>query len=205
MGLLSSSLSVARYIVEGKKDDAIIDIVRKGLKENAISEIEDEYAEISTGWTPYESPFNPDFEKFSFTFGTYFVFSLRIDKKNIPAKIIQKHIAIEIAKRIKESNRDFISKNEKTDIKDIIIEKLMRQIPSTPNIYDVVWDYENSSLLFFTTQKAANEELETIFSKSFKQKIIKIFPFTMADKNSSITDQERDIILKTGPIKFSRL
>ena len=72
------------------------------LIQNAIPKMESEYEEISAGWTPVESPYNPDFEKFSFQFGTYFIFSLRIDKKSIPTKLIQKHMAVEIEKKIEK-------------------------------------------------------------------------------------------------------
>ncbi len=205
MGLLSPNASITRYIVEKNKenDDPILKIVKKGLKKNKISEIEDEYSEIVMGWTPFESHFEPDFEKYTFQFGTYFIFSLRIDKKSIPKKIIQKYIAIEIIKKLKQTNRDFLSKNEKTDIKDAVIEKLMRQIPATPNIYDVLWDYEQSSILFFTTQKAANETFETLFTKSFNLKIIRVFPFTMIEKNSIFTSDEKNQLLNLKPANFS--
>jgi len=208
MGILSSSVSIARYIVEKKEtgdgEASILEDVRQGLKANAMSEIEDEYDEISIGWTPYESPYDPDFERFSFVFGTHFLFSLRIDKKSIPAKIVHKQTAMEVAKRLKESEREFISKNEKTDIKDQIIEKLMRQIPSTPNIYEVLWDVEASYLFFFSTQKAANEELETLFSKSFHQKLIRLFPFTLVETDATFTDKERDLVANLSTMKFSR-
>ncbi len=207
MALLSPSVSIARYTVERNKknnDNSIIENVRNGLKKNTISEIEDEYSEIVTGWAPFESHFDPDFEKYSFQFGTYFVFSFRIDKKTIPQKIIQKYTSIEIIKKLKQTNRDFLSKNEKTDIKDAVIEKLMHQIPSTPNIYDVLWDYEQSKILLFTTQKAANEEFETLFSKSFNLKVIRIFPFTLIEKNTTFTNDEKDRILNLSPFKFNK-
>ena len=205
MGLLSASVSISRYTVEKDENkNSILELVRKGLKENTISTIEDEYAEILTGWTSFESHFDSDFEKYPFQFGNYFVFSFRIDKKTIPQKIIQKYTAIEIIKKLKQTNREFLSKNEKTDIKDAVIEKLMRQIPSTPNIYDVLWDYEQSNILLFTTQKAANEEFETLFLKSFNLKIIKLFPFTLIEKKSSLKENEKDKILNLSPIKFSK-
>ncbi|MBF0204506.1 MAG: hypothetical protein HQK67_09385 [Desulfamplus sp.] len=100
MGLLSASVSVARYRVDGKIEESVMETVLSGLKQNAITTIEDEYAEITLGWTPFGSDFNPDFEKITFTFGKFFLFSLRIDKKSVPSKIIQKYISIEIAKKL---------------------------------------------------------------------------------------------------------
>ncbi len=204
MGILSSSLSVARYSVEDSPEQSILETVREGLTQNAMTEIEDEYAELTIGWTPFESPYKADFETYSFIFGHYFLFSMRIDKKSVPAKIVQKHTTMEITKKLQESGRDFLSKNEKNDIKNLIMENLMRRIPSTPNLYDILWDHENSRLFFFTTQKAANEELETLFAKSFKIKLIRLFPFTMIETDKSFTDTEQDRVTLLSSSKFAR-
>ncbi len=204
MGLLSSSVSISRYRVEGDIEEPVLETVRNGLIRNVISHIEDEYAEMSVGWTPMESAFDPDFEKFTFSFGTYFVFSLRIDKKSVPSKIIKKYVSLEIIKKLKETHRDFLSKNEKKDIKDMVTEKLMRQMPSTPNMYDVMWDYENASVLFFSTQKSANEELETLFKKSFQLTLIRLFPFTMIEGSSFLKSEEKDLAANLASTKLLR-
>lgn len=194
MGLLSSTVSISRYRVEGDptEDLSPLEMVRQGLQGHVISQIEDEYAELTVGWTPLESPFDPDFETYSFSFGTYFVFSMRIDKKKVPAKIIKKYVALEVNKKLKESGREFLSRNEKTDIKDMITEKLMRRMPAVPDVYDVVWDFENQSVLFYSTQKAANEELETLFKRSFNMKLIRLFPFTMIELSDTLNDEQKD-------------
>ena len=118
MALISSTHSISRYHVDGKIEGSITEHLRNGLIQYSIPKMENEYDEISAGWTPVESPYNPDFDKFSFQFGTYFLFSLRIDKKSIPAKLVQKYLAIEIEKKKEASGRDFISKNEKSEIKE---------------------------------------------------------------------------------------
>ncbi|MEN8211522.1 MAG: recombination-associated protein RdgC, partial [Thermodesulfobacteriota bacterium] len=138
MGLISSTHSVTRYHIDGKIEGSINEKVREGLIKYSIPKIENEYDEISAGWTPLESPYNPNFENFSFLFGTYFVFSLRIDKKSIPAKLIQKYMAMEIEKKKEKSGRDFISKNEKSELKEHVTDILMHKIPAVPSLYDVL-------------------------------------------------------------------
>ncbi|MCG8633390.1 MAG: recombination-associated protein RdgC [Desulfobacterales bacterium] len=202
MGLISSSHSMSRYYVEGAFDGSTMEEVREGLIQNAMPKIESEYDEISAGWTPFESPYNPDFEKFSFIFGTYFLFSLRIDKKSIPAKLVQKHMALEIEKKKEESGRDFISKNEKSEIKEMVLDILMHKIPSIPSLYDVLWSYEEKSLIIFSTQKAANELFETLFLKSFNHKPIRIFPYTLVEKLGKFSDDKKDRILALTPLKY---
>ncbi len=204
MGLISSTHSVTRYHIDGKIEGSINEKVREGLIKYSIPKIENEYDEISAGWTPLESPYNPDFESFSFLFGTYFVFSLRVDKKSIPAKLIQKYIAMEIEKKKEKSGRDFISKNEKSELEEHVIDILMHKIPAVPSLYDVLWDYEEKNLYLYTTQKAANEFFETIFLKSFKLKPIRLFPYTLIETKSSFQSSQKDKFLTLTPLKYSR-
>lgn len=203
MGILSSSVSITRYRVEGKLPDPVLDTVRKGLKKNSILEIDNEASDRAVGWTSFESPYIPDFNNSSFIIGSHFVFSMRIDKKSIPAKVIKKQYAMDMAKKLDATGRDFLSKAEKKQIKDHVIHVLSLRIPATPNIYDVIWNYEEASLLFLSNLKNSNEELETLFSKSFKLTLIRLFPFTMAQITSGLSDSEKDVVTKLEPTFFS--
>jgi len=50
--------------------------------------------------------------------------------------------------------------------------------------------------------KKANEELETLFSKSFRLSMIRIFPYTAADMSSNLTNSQRDELQKISPTPF---
>lgn len=202
MGLMTSTASVTRYMVNGKLGENPIEQVELALKRYKISEIDNEPLDISIGWTSTIDPYNPDFEGSSFLVASYYVFSLRIDKKSVPANVLKKHVIIEEKKRLKESGRDFLSKNEKKELSENVKLTLMSRIPSVPNVYDIIWDSENSLLWFYTTQKAANEELETLFLKSFNINLIKLFPFTIADMAMGLSDQEKDLVYKLKPTNF---
>jgi DNA recombination-dependent growth factor C len=204
MGLIASTHSISRYHIEGTIEGAIVEIVRKGLIQYSIPAIDSEYDEISAGWTPLEGPYTPDFNKFSFQFGTYFLFSLRIDKKSIPAKLVEKHMVIEIEKKKEKSGRTFVSKNEKTEIKEMVVDLLLHKIPAIPSVYDVLWNYEEKNLYLYTTQKAANEFFETLFLKSFNLKPIRLFPYTIVEKKSAFSSSQKDTILTLSPLKYAR-
>lgn len=203
MGLLSSSVSIARYRVKGYLQEPVIETVAAALKQNSISEIDDHASEITAGWTSFNNPYQPNFEGSSFVFGTYLVFSLRIDKKSIPSKIIQKYCTIEMAKKLEATGRRYLSKSEKEMIKDHVINALSLRIPATPNIYDVLWNYEGASLWFFSNLKAANQELESLFSKSLKLTLIRLFPYTTAQLTAELSDSELDVLAKLTPTKFT--
>ena len=203
MGILSSSVSVTRYRVEGKIKTPFLETVANGLKKNAIAEIDDDVSEKAVGWTSFHKPYHPDFYGSSFVYGNYLVFSLRIDKKSIPAKVLKKHFMIESARRLAKTGREFLSRNEKKLLKDQIIDRLSLRIPATPNLYDIIWNYEESSLWFFSNLKAANEELETLFRHSFDLTLIRLFPYTTADLVLGLSDSERDLLSNLSPTAFA--
>ncbi|NOY68791.1 MAG: recombination-associated protein RdgC [Deltaproteobacteria bacterium] len=202
MSLLSSSVSVTRYRVDGKLADSVIDSVRSGLKNSTIREIENEPDAKSVGWTSFEAPFTPDFEIENFVIAESMVFCLRIDKKSIPAKIINKQFKMAVKKRLSETGREHLSKNEKTEIKDDVLHRLYVRVPATPNVYDIVWNYEAGQLFFFSNLKEANEELETLFSKSFKLTLIRMFPYTVAELSCGLLGPELDAVSKLSPSQF---
>jgi DNA recombination-dependent growth factor C len=194
MGLLSSTVSITRYRVDGKLKKPVLETMAQCLKAHVIPEIEDDVSDKAVGWTSFDKPFNPDFEDSSFVIGSHFVFSLRIDKKSVPSSVVKKHCAMEIARRLAETKRPYLSRDEKRAVKEHVISVLSRRIPATPNVYDLIWNYEDSSLWFLSTVKSANEELETLFFKSFQIPIIRLFPYTTADLAMGLSDTERDIL-----------
>lgn len=203
MQLLSSTLSLTRYSVKESITDPVMDTVRNGLKNNMIRDIDNDPAVKSVGWTTPDNPFNPDFDNTDFVFGTAIILSLRIDKKTIPAKIVNKHYNMAVKKRLTETEREHLSKNEKREIKDDVLHRLYVRIPATPSMYDLVWHYETGDLWFFSNMKEANEELETLFSKSFKVNIVRIFPYTAAQLISPLSAEKMDALTKISPSAFN--
>ena len=202
MGILSSAVSITRYRVEGKIEGPVMDIVSKGLKKNAISEIDEEAESKAAGWTSFENPFHPNFDGSSFVFGNLFVFALRIDRKSIPAKLLKKHLTLETSKRLAKTGRRFLSKDEKQALKDKVITDLAIRIPSTPTVYDLIWNYEASSLWFYSNLRSANEEIETLFRRSFNMGLLRLFPYTAADTRAGLSDSERDVLVGLSPTHF---
>jgi hypothetical protein len=197
MSILSSSVSITRYQVLGQLADPLMDTLTRLLTQNAIVEIDDEDVDQSAGWTSFEDPFTPDFIGSAFVMGSQFIFSFRMDKKAIPSKVINKRFRQQITKLLKESGKEFLSRNEKKQIKEDVIRELSLRIPATPNVYDVLWNYEKSSIWFFTTQKSVSEAFEVFFTKSFKLNLVRRFPYTAAME--SLTNSEEDMLNKLTP------
>ncbi|MBA3030635.1 MAG: exonuclease [Desulfobacteraceae bacterium] len=202
MGLFSSAVSIIRYKVKGELQKPVIETVRNGLMQNMFRDMEKEVSEKISGWTCYDNHYKPDFTNSDFIIGPFFVFSLRIDKITISPKIIKKQYTEMLAEHLKNTGREYLSKHEKQSLKDTVIQDLSLRIPAIPNIYDMIWSHETSDLYFLNTLKTANEELETLFFKSFNLPLQRIIPFTLADAQSGLTDSQRDILSKLAPSKL---
>jgi len=194
MGILSTSTSVTQYQVEGQLDEPIIDTIANGLKKQTIIDIDGDPSQVAAGWTSFKTPFEPSFEDSSFLLGTDFVFSLRIDKKSIPPKLVQKQFLQKSVKRQAALKRDFLSREEEKAIKEGVIAALNLKTPSIPNIYDVVWQYEKSVVWVFTNLKTANEHLEDLFFKSFGLHLIRKIPYTAAAFDKTLSSAELDLL-----------
>ena len=203
MSFLSSLISITRYKVEGRLKAPVLETVAAGLKKNAISEIDNQSSEKAVGWTSFKKPYQPDFSGSDFVYGNFLVFSLRIDKKSIPPKVVKKHFMIESTRHLADSGRQQLSRSENQIIRDQVIERLNLKVPATPHVYDLIWNYEDSLLWFFSNLKASNEELETLFLRSFDLRLIRMFPYTAAHLTSDLTAAEKDILTEISPTKFA--
>ena len=202
MGILSASVSITRYRVEGDLSNPATDALRAGLKAHAFSEVEDPSAQQMIGWTLADKPYQPTFDGDAFIYGPLWVFALRIDKKTIPAKAVKKYVAIETARKLKATGRKHLAATEKKMVKEHVINALSLRVPAVPNIFDVIWNYEAASLWCFSHLKAVNEELQTLFLKSFKISLIRVFPYTAAEFSEALSARERDRLTDLSPTHF---
>jgi DNA recombination-dependent growth factor C len=127
---------------------------------------------------------------------------MRLDKKALPPKVIKKRSTIEMARMLERSGRAYLSRNEKQTLKEDVAQQLSQRIPATPNVYDLIWNLEDSWLWFFTNLKAANEELETLFQKSFNLRLIRLFPYTTANMAAGLSDAQQDLLDQLTPTHF---
>lgn len=204
MGILSSTVSITRYRVQGKPADPLLEVVTAALQEHVIREIEEgDDAERAVGWTSFAAPFQPDFEGSNIAVGANLAFSLRIDRKNTPAKVVKKQFEAEIMKRLAQEGRETFSRTERQAIREEVERDLLRRIPAVPDVYDLIWSPEEGWLWFFSNQKRANEEFETLFVKSFNLQVIRLFPYTLAELNIGLTDSERDALNSLTPGRYA--
>jgi len=203
MGLMSPSASVTRYRVEGKPLSPVLETLRKGLTAFAVKEIDAGPADRTSGWTAFNHPYLPVFDDDSWVQDPFLVFSLRVDRKVLSSRVLQKHLQLAAQEKAAELKIPFLSRKEKDLLQDQVKTTLQRRIPSTPRVFDIVWNLEAGSLFFFSNLRSANEELDALFSKSFGPTLVRLFPYTLAAFMSGLSPRQQDRMLKLSPAKFT--
>ncbi|MCP3945014.1 MAG: recombination-associated protein RdgC [Desulfobacteraceae bacterium] len=204
MSLLSSNTAFTRYLIHPppaeNKANNIKERIFKGLKANTMPKVQSPQEEMIVGWVPFEKPFKPDFNTDTFTYGVDMLFSLRIDKKKIPAKLVQRELEVATEKKKEEQNRKVISRSEKNELKEQILDQLMVKTPFNSDIHNVCWNLNTNELFFLAGPNAAKEMFETLFLKSFEMKLIPLFAYTLANfKLGTLSNQDKEKLVTLSP------
>lgn len=202
MSLTSTSASITRFRVFGelaKPPEAVL----SGLEKFNIDRPMDENdAEERFGWTNTETPYSPEFEG-RMTIGSFFVFSLRVDKKTVPGKLVQQKFNEALRRKMEEREGRALSKTETREIKSQVKEMLVASAPFVPNIYDLFWDYETATVYLLSTSKSVCEKMEDIFRQSFGLRLVQLFPFTVADLTFDLDESQRKNLHALQPTYFT--
>lgn len=199
MPLFSNSIAIARYKVSGTLAAPVNEKILEALNQNSIEAVSNEDSTKQIGWTSLEKPYRPYFDDFSFVYANYLSFALRVDKKTIPPKLVKQQFTMECEKKLSDTGRQYLSANEKKEIREHVTSVLSMRIPAVPDVYELVWQHENQELYFFSTLKSANEDLEHLFSHSFNLKLIRLFPYTYATLTANLSDAELDAFNNIKP------
>ncbi len=177
MGFLNGTASFVRFSVEGELPENIWDFIAERVVSFAFRDIDDTYEEFSLGWVSVLNMFDSEFDFASYAAGNYVTLSMRLDERKVSAAILKKYVQKEEERIKKEKQIPKIAKSQKTEIKERIQNELMRKALPVPAVYDLCWNLENSTLLFFSTNQKAQAYLEDLFKDSFDLTLVQQIPY----------------------------
>lgn len=200
MGFISGSASFVRFSVEGELPENAWDFIAERIAAFSYQDIDETYDEFSIGWVSVLNMFDADFAYASYANGDYVTLTLRMDERKVSPAILKKFCAKEEERLKKERQLPKISKAMKTEIKERIQTELMRKAVPIPAVYDLCWNLAESTLLFFSTNKKAQAQLEDFFKETFGLTIMQQIPYLTGEK---LLDEEQGMRLATiGPDIF---
>lgn len=166
MGLLSGSLTFFRLRFKENLNFSLEE-TRNALKSYEFDKLYEEDKFINYGFVPFAFPIETDFDLTDIYFGSYFVFSIRIDEKKINSKYFD--IEFEKMKRnyLRENNKTALTKSDKDFIKNALNAKLLKKALPATQIVEVLLSFEKKTVFLSALNTRIMDTSEHLFRLAF--------------------------------------
>ncbi len=194
MGFLASSASICYFQVSGNLDaQKKFTELPEQLSAEGFRSIENSAEELATGWVEMTDYDNGEFDSAQCWYDHFLCFSLRQDRRRIPAALLKRQISRLSAQFLAEKpDLKYVPKAEKEQIRDRARSQLLVKTLPSPSFYDVVWDTERQLLRFCSLGQTMIDSFQGLFHQTFPGLRLQLLhPFARAEKILPESQQER--------------
>ena len=138
MSLIKGHPTLSRYRLLEAPKETTDDYLRERLKRNAFIDIENVAEESSLGWVEILNHLAVGFEPSSFRFGGFVAFQARLDRRRLPAKILNRYFLIEEA-RLWAQEGQRLNVQAKREKKDALRRELLTRALLDTDLLEVLW------------------------------------------------------------------
>jgi len=168
MPLLSGAMGARRYRVLGAKDPIDRDELLELLGEHAFHEPPSAAkGGENHGWVSMHNLCVTEFVHDDSFYHQYLCFSLRMDRKALPARLLKALLELRCTSWMEETGRERVPAAVKREIREQLeLELFPRQLPNV-GVHDVCWDLNRGLVWFFNNGNKANEIFRIHFARTF--------------------------------------
>jgi DNA recombination-dependent growth factor C len=189
-GLLSNSASLVRYAIEGEPPVNFWDFAAERIRRHSFRDIDDTFDERSIGWVSVLNIFDSQFAYASYAAGDYLMISMRVDERKVAPAILKKFCLKEEERLKREKQLPRLNKRQRMEIKESVhLMLLKKSVPGTA-VFDLAWNLAEGTVLFFSTNKKAQETLEEFFKETFDLRLVLQIPYLTAAHLLDAGEQE---------------
>jgi recombination associated protein RdgC len=183
MGVRRGSLSFTRFRVNG--------VVPKDLRKRYLEAVRlrcfapldiNGEADESSGWCVLERPFDLEFDAGKLFYDRFVLIGFRVDKWRVPGTLVKAHLEDEEQRLLGKTGRERLGRAERAEIKLKVIQRLRRKIMPTAKCFDVVWDLDRGSLLFFGHSAKLLLDFGALFETTFALTLVEDSPYEAATR-----------------------
>ena len=204
MGFASVACSFTRYRVLERPSADFWTQVPALLNRYAFQDIDALPDKIrSFGWTAFEDMLDIEWIVPPAK-GAYLAFALRLETRRVPPAVLKKHYTIalrEETRRTAGQGKQFISRERKKELKEQVLQYLMRHFLPIPAIFDVIWATDLDLVYFASTQRKLLDIFEEYFVQCFAIPLEQLTPYGLAAL--SLTEQELNRLDTLEPTSFA--
>ncbi|MBW2050611.1 MAG: recombination-associated protein RdgC [Deltaproteobacteria bacterium] len=116
MSLLEGVISLTRYRVTSSPAELSEEFIAERIKRNAFVDIDNTADEESIGWVEVLDPFAASFEPYSFKFGEIIALGMRVDKRTVAPKVVNRYLALAEAE-LQKTSENRLRSEERRELK----------------------------------------------------------------------------------------
>lgn len=176
MGLLKGSFTFSRFHVEGQLPQAFHNFINSRIKANSFKVSVKSTEEKNLGWVSLTDILDTDFKNANYALGDYLIFSLRVDRKLIPAKLLKIKLMEEERRFLAESGKNRINKQLAEGLKDKVKLEMLAKLDSIPSFYDVCWAVGKNIIYFSSLSDNVADDFIDLFKKTFSLTLRRFSP-----------------------------
>jgi hypothetical protein len=203
LGVSRGALTFTRLFVQGKPPKDLRKRYLEAVRLRKFTPLapEDEASE-AVGWCVIERPFDLDFQPDRLFYDRFVLVGFRVDKWKIPGVLLRAQVADEEQRMLSRAGREKLTRAEKEDIKLRVIGRLRKKILPTSRAFDVLWDLDAGTVLFFTHSARATEEFAALFTTTFGLELELDSPYAAAGR-AQLSPAMQKVFEKVEPVSFS--
>lgn len=184
MSARRGTLTMTRYFVQGSPPRDLRQRYLQAVRLRAFSPLTPEgEATEAIGWCAMERPFDLQIEPDKIFHGQYLLLGLRVDRWRIPASLVSAHAADEEQRLLAKLGRDRLGRDQKKELRERVAIRLRRKSMPSTRAYDVVWDLDGGTVLFFSQSKKTQTEFLALFEKTFSLELLEDSPYVAAQRS----------------------
>lgn len=179
MSLLKGTVSLTRYSLQEPPPEPTEEFIAGHLKHNAFVSIDDTPEPESMGWVEPLNPLAADFGPGTFYFGEMIILGLRVDVRQVPAKLVNRYFNLAAVQAEKMSQRP-LSAAQRNSLKAKVRADLVARIPVSTDVSEVCWFVKTGEVWLLGQGTKLRERFEDLWRRTFGLGLILKIPYILA-------------------------
>jgi recombination associated protein RdgC len=181
MPALKGSLTYTRLFVDGELPKDFRDSFPKSIRLRAMKPLEpDEEALERAGWCAIGEPFDVTPAYDDVFYNEYLNLGYRTDKWKIPGALLRAKVREAEAAQLGRKGRERLSRQEKTELKELVVRRLKKQLAPSTRAVDLSWSLDEGIVRFFSQSERTVLAMMDLFHRTFGLKLVPEAPYTLA-------------------------
>jgi len=179
VSLLKGTVSLTRYGLPEPSPEPTEEFIAGRLKHNAFVSIDDTPEPESMGWVEPLNPLAVDFGPGTFHFGEVIILGLRVDVRQVPAKLVNRYFNLAAAQAEKISQRP-LSADQRHSLKAKVRADLLARIPVSTEVSEVCWLVKADEVWLLGQGTKLRERFEDLWRRTFGLGLVLKIPYLLA-------------------------